>query len=79
MLLNRASTATWDQEGIYVAFTPTLDDPQSWTLPTKILDGGSWYPQVVGTELGIGTDKVAGESARFFMEGRSEHIIRFSR
>jgi hypothetical protein len=79
MLLNRARNADWEQEGIYVAFAPTLDDPQSWTIPDKILDGGSWYPQVVGTEPGVGTDRIAGESARLFIEGRSEHLIRFIR
>jgi len=43
-----------------------------------LLAGGRWYPQVIGTAAD-GTDKVAGASARFFMSGRSDHLIRFSR
>ena len=31
----------------------------------------------LGIEAGTGTDKVAGRSARFFMSGTSEHMIRF--
>jgi hypothetical protein len=78
MLLNRARNSDFDGEGIYVSFTPTLDDPSRWSTPVKILHGGAWYPQVLGLEPGMGTDKVAGERARFFMAGRSEHLIRFS-
>jgi hypothetical protein len=43
------------------------------------MDGGQWYPQVVGVEDGEGTGKLAGREARFFMNGRSEHFIRFNR
>lgn len=79
MLLNRAKDSEVREEGIYVAFAPRLDDPRAWSAPRKILNGGSWYPQVIGTEPGTGTDKVAGEVARFFMAGKSSHLIRFSR
>lgn len=78
MLLNRASSEMWAQEGVYVSYGSRLDDPSTWTAPTKLLGGGAWYPQVVGTEA-AGTDKVAGEVARFFMGGRSEFLIRFER
>ena len=71
MLLNRAKDENYAQEGIYVSFAPRLDDPSLWTAPQKILNGGKWYPQVVGSSLGTGTDKLAGASARFFMSGRS--------
>jgi hypothetical protein len=56
-----------------------LDDPSTWSTPAKIMDGGQWYPQVIGTEDGSGTDKLAGEEARFFMSGRSSWVIRFRR
>lgn len=79
MLLNRARDSSWTQDGIYVAFAPTLGDPGSWSTPQRLLTGGRWYPQVIGTELGIGTDRIAGERARLFISGRSEHIIQFSR
>jgi hypothetical protein len=78
MLLNRANGANWTQEGIYVSYSKTLDDPRAWSAPIKLLGGGTWYPQVVGLEAG-GTDKEAGAVARFFMTGRSQYLIRFSR
>ena len=79
MLLNHARDTQWTQEGIYVSFAPRLDDPALWTAPRKILDGGDWYPQVFGLEPQTGTDKSAGRVARFFMSGRSEYLITFTR
>ncbi len=79
MLLNRAASNDWKQGGIYVSFNPNIDDPGGWTAPDRILEGGSWYPQVIGYTDGQGTDAVAGPSARFFMAGRSEHTIVFGR
>ena len=77
MLLNRARDGNYRSEGIYVSFSESLDDPGRWSPPVKILSGGDWYPQVVGLEAGLGTDKVAGEWARFFIRGTSQHLIRF--
>lgn len=79
MLLNRAKDENYAQEGIYVSFAPSLDDPSLWSAPQKILTGGKWYPQVVGSSPGTGTDKLAGASARFFMSGRSDWMINFFR
>ena len=79
MLLNRAKDTKYDEEGIYVSFSPRLDDPRLWSAPSKILNGGSWYPQVMGLDEGIGTDKTAGEWARFFMAGASQYLIHFTR
>lgn len=79
MLLNRARDIDWNQDGIYIAFSPSLDDPAAWSRPVKILNGGGWYPQVIGLEPGRGTDKEAGETARLFITGWSRHIIRFAR
>ncbi|MGE3840603.1 MAG: hypothetical protein AB7I50_03375 [Vicinamibacterales bacterium] len=76
MLLNRARNVSWDQEGIYVAFAPRLDPP-SWSAPKKIINGGRWYPQVLGLEAGTGTDKLAGATARLFMNGESRHLLTF--
>lgn len=78
MLLNRARSATWDQDGVYISFNASLDRPQNWTEPELLLRGGRWYPQVIGAGAD-GTDKIAGASARFFMSGRSDHIIHFGR
>jgi hypothetical protein len=79
MLLNHAVDSDWRQEGIYVAFAATLDEPAAWSTPRRLLAGGDWYPQVIGTEVGSGTDKVAGERARFFLAGRSRYFIQFTR
>ena len=78
MLLNRTKDEQFTQEGIYVSFASRLDDPSAWTTPTKILDGGSWYPQVMGTETGEGSDKRAGARARLFLGGRSTQFIEFN-
>lgn len=77
MLLNRAKNVDYYQEGIYISYAPALGDPRRWSKPQKILNGGKWYPQVLGLEDGSGTDKVAGEWARFIMLGSSRHFIRF--
>jgi hypothetical protein len=79
MLLNRARDMHWAQEGIYIAFSPTLEDPSQWSAPQKLLDGGGWYPQVIGLEPGSGTDRTAGAVARLFVAGRSDYLIQFSR
>ena len=79
MLLNRAKDENYGQEGIYVSYAPRLDDPALWSTPQKLLNGGRWYPQVVGQTAGIGTDKLAAGSPRFFMSGKSEWVINFSK
>jgi hypothetical protein len=80
MLLNRAKEADdWAQEGLYISFGRRLDAPDTWSSPQRLLKGGQWYPQVVGLEEGVGTDKVADDEARFFVGGRSSHLIRFAR
>ena len=79
MLLNRTANDDWTQDGVYVSFASTLDDPSQWTPPVRIIEGGRWYPQVIGLEPGIGTDKVAGETARLFIGGESTRVIRFVR
>ena len=77
MFLNRTVGDSFGQEGIYVAFNRYLDDPLGWSTPYKIIDGGGWYPQVVGLEETRGSDAWASGTARFFMSGRSESLIEF--
>jgi hypothetical protein len=79
MLLNRAADESYTQDGIYVSFAPQLDDPRLWSPPQKILNGGKWYPQVMGLTVGAGTDKVADATARLFISGRSDFAITFER
>jgi hypothetical protein len=78
MLLNRAKDEQFTQEGIYVSFAPVLHDPTAWTTPQKLVDGGSWYPQVMGLESGEGSDKQAAARARFFVGGQSRAFIDFA-
>jgi hypothetical protein len=78
MLLNRARDESFNNEGIYVSFALSLDDPRAWSAPQKILNGGGWYPQVAGLEPGTGTDKQMGSRARFLLTGRSTRYIEFS-
>lgn len=79
MLLNRSCCDTgWPQEGIYTSFGADLSKPESWSEPTKLMDGVFWYPQV----LGIGpqqTDSVAGRRARLYVFGESRWELVFHR
>ena len=77
MLLNRTKNENFDNEGIYVSYSRSLMDPGSWSAPQKVMSGGGWYPQVAGLESETGTDKVAGQRARFFLTGKSQQLIEF--
>ena len=81
MLMSRAIDATsqWTTEGIYISYAGRLDDSLAWSDPQKLLDGGGWYPQVVGLRPGAGTDSQAGRVARFFTGGVSNFLIEFER
>ena len=79
ILMTRATDSAWTTQGIYIAYAARLDDPASWSEPRLLLEGGAWYPQVMGLERGTGTDSLAGRYARFFMAGRSDFLMRFDR
>ncbi len=78
MLLNRTAGGRGDfrQEGIYASFNRHIDDPAGWTPPLRIVAGGAWYPQAIGTDEGCGDSEV-GANCRFFMAGFSAWRIRF--
>lgn len=78
MLLNRTKDPDFGQAGIYVSYAKSLSDPAGWSLPAKLVDGGQWYPQIVGLEPGVGTDKEGGRVVRFFMGGISDHVLSFA-
>jgi hypothetical protein len=81
MLLNRTCCEPrWPAEGIYVSFNGELASPYNWSLPQKILEGvdAGWYPQIIGLEPGM-SDKLAGQTARFFVGSDSRFEIHFSR
>lgn len=78
VLLNRAKDADFSQEGVYISFNRDLADPAGWTAPQKVMNGGAWYPQVLGMDRGAReTDTVAGRVARLFIGGISRWEIEF--
>ncbi len=77
-VMNHAKNGDFDQDGIYISSTSTLDNPSSWLTPQLLLAGGAWYPEVIGEETGTGTDRQAGARARFFMAGASDYEIVFT-
>ena len=52
MLRNRTRDEDLGQEGIYVSFSRSLDDPSGWSTPQRILNQATWYPQVMGSRSG---------------------------
>ena len=77
MLLNYTCCSTdWPASGIYASFGEDLSTPASWKQPVMVLEGGGWYPMVMGLEE-WGTDKLAGKVARFFMGSDSDWVIEF--
>jgi hypothetical protein len=79
MLLNRTRDEYFTNDGIHVSYARTLGDPRAWSRPQKIMNAGGWYPQVAGLEPVTGSDRDAGQRARFFLTGRSERYIEFLR
>lgn len=68
MVMNRACCSPdWPQEGIYLSMSRDISDPLSWTAPVKIIDGGDWYPWVLGD----------GQTTRFFLRDTSEWELTF--
>ena len=88
ILLNRSCcTKGWPQEGIYVSFNASLDNPKGWSQPKNILKGpkkryfiAGWYPSLLGLNAEAKeTDKLAGRVARFYLGGHSKWEIVFSK
>ena len=71
-----AGDRNWGQDGIFASFNPDLSNPTAWTTPVKLMDGGGWYPQVLGYGDGE-TDTIAGAKARLFLMGHSEWDLIF--
>jgi hypothetical protein len=80
MLLNHSIDANWSQEGVYISFNKNLENSAGWSAPQRlpIYQQLGWYPQVIGTG-GDETDKVASQTARLFISGRSFWEIVFHR
>jgi hypothetical protein len=69
ILMSRSKGGNYETEGVYYSFTDRLDDVERWSPPVKLFEGQNWYPQVIGDASMHGTDKLAGEKARFFDGG----------
>jgi hypothetical protein len=77
MLLNRSCCEPgWPQEGIYLSYNNDLSNPMGWTQPALLLEGGEWYPQLIGRSPGE-TDSTASEVSRFYMLGKSDWELVF--
>lgn len=93
ILMSRAVTTGMKGDGTWASFSTDLSRPQNWTKPVQILTAAQakraakgankgnaanfgWYPQVVGTDAGE-SDRLAGQTARFFVAGVSNKVIVF--
>lgn len=81
ILLNRTRYKPgWPQEGVYVSYSSDLSNPKSWTEPERIIEGGGWYPTILGVDTKAReTDKLCGRQARLYMFGVSKREILFLR
>ncbi|MBL8231317.1 MAG: hypothetical protein JNL98_22675 [Bryobacterales bacterium] len=78
MLLNRSCCEPgWPQEGVYLSMSSSPTDPTTWSAPVRIVEGGEWYPHV----LGLGpyeTSSIAGETALLFLGNTAQYEIVFT-
>jgi hypothetical protein len=77
MLVSRTRDESFGQQGVYVAYSASLENPAAWSPPEVVMTGGPWYPQVMGIEAGRGSDRLAGARARYFQGGSSNYFIEF--
>lgn len=94
-LMNRAITTGMKGDGTWISFNPDIANPAGWSQPAQILTAAQvvsaakgankgnaadfgWYPQIVGTAPGE-SDRLAGQTARFFVAGVSRKTIVFLR
>lgn len=80
LVMNHAISDGWEQDGIYLSYTPRIDRPGNWSLPRKLIASKDWYPQIIGVQTRHEeTDREAGEVARLYVKGRSRWQLEFSR
>lgn len=79
VLLNRACCHPgWPQEGVYLTMNADLSDPAGWREPIRLVEGGDWYPWVMGMNPGE-TSSEAGQLVRLFFRHNSEWELVFHR
>ena len=80
MLLNHAIGASWATEGFYISFNPDIENPEGWSIPQRLpVEPDSpfqAYPQIFGIEED-GTDRLARQVGRLFLQGLSKYEIVF--
>jgi hypothetical protein len=80
MLLNHAIGASWATEGFYISFNPDIENPEGWSTPQRLpVEPDSplqAYPQIFGIEED-GTDRLARQVGRLFLQGLSKYEIVF--
>ncbi len=80
MLLNHAIGGGWGTEGFYISFNPDIANPDGWSAPERLpIEPESplqAYPQIFGIEAD-GTDKLARQTGRLFLQGVSRWEIVF--
>jgi hypothetical protein len=70
-VLNRTQGEQYVEEGVYVSFSLDL---LHWSDPVKIMNGGSWYGQVLG--LGPGeSDSLAGQAMLVYNDGIARGLL----
>jgi hypothetical protein len=82
MVMNLSGDAQFNNHSgyYYVSYSPDISNPGAWSVPVKLygLAPSPYYPMVSGVEPGSGTDKLAGQVARFFNGNASTTEIHFS-
>ncbi|MFN0108870.1 MAG: hypothetical protein ACKVZH_08445 [Blastocatellia bacterium] len=80
MLLNHAVDARWSTEGFYISFNPNIANPDGWSTPQRLPvtpdSPLQAYPQIFGLEQD-GTDRLARQTGRLFLQGVSSWEIVF--
>lgn len=80
MLLNHAIGGGWGTEGFYISFNRDIANPDGWSalerLPIEPESPLQAYPQIFGIEAD-GTDKLARQTGRLFLQGVSNWEIVF--
>jgi hypothetical protein len=78
VLLNHSCCSPgYPQDGIFIAYNSDLSNPKGWSSPVRLLSDPGWYPQVIGTDSDA-SDQLAGQTAQFYLAGKSHWQIVFS-
>jgi hypothetical protein len=78
VLLNHSCCSPrYPQDGIFIAYSGDLANPKGWSAPVRLISDPGWYPEVIGLDTN-GSDRLAGQTARFYIAGESHWQIVFN-